>query len=192
MSTRGAYGFRLNNKDYVSYNHCDSYPSCLGEEILKQAKKLLTDGIDKLKKSITGIRLVNDDGKSKPSKTDIQNLKQYANLSVGLKNNDWYCLTRGLQGNLINNVKSGYMVDSSHFLINSLFCEWAYIINLDERVFEIFRGFILKKGAGRYDSIRSDDKDHYGVKLIVTFPLDKIQELQNVVGLLNSFGIENI
>ena len=190
MSTRGAYGFRLGGKDYVSYNHSDSYPSYLGEEILRQCKELLKGGMDKLKKSISGIQLIN--GKKKPAKTDIKNLKPYTELSVGQqKTNDWYCLTRGLQGSLINTIKSGYMIDSAHFLLDSLFCEWAYIINLDDNIFEIYKGFVKSKGIGRYDCIKIDEEkdEYYGVKLMATFPLDKINELQSVVGLSNSLGI---
>lgn len=33
MGTRGLFGLRKNNKDKTMYNHFDSYPSCLGEEI---------------------------------------------------------------------------------------------------------------------------------------------------------------
>lgn len=35
MSTRGAYGFILNGEEKITYNHCDSYPSYLGINILK-------------------------------------------------------------------------------------------------------------------------------------------------------------
>ena len=35
MSTRGVYGFRKNNTDKITYNHYDSYPSGLGNVILK-------------------------------------------------------------------------------------------------------------------------------------------------------------
>lgn len=189
MSTRGAYGFRSGGKDYVSYNHSDSYPEGLGEDILKQAKQLLKGGINELKKSVAGMRLI--DKKKKPTKADIKNLKPYTELNVGgQKTSDWYCLTRRLQGDLINHVISGYMLDGSNFLFDSLFCEWAYIINLDDNIFEVYKGFVKDKGVGRYDSIKDDDKsEYYGVKLVVTFPLDKIQELQSVVGLLNSLGI---
>lgn len=189
MSTRGAYGFRLDGKDYVSYNHSDSYPSCLGEEMLKQCKELLKGDVDELKKSVAGIRLI--DGTKKPTKVDIKNLKPHTELDVALRSElDWYCLTRGLQGNLINNIMSGYMLDSSEFLLDSVFCEWAYIINLDEEVFEIYKGFVEEMGTGRYDSTKDDNNgEYYGVKLVATFPLSKIQELQSVTGLLNSLGI---
>jgi len=33
MGTRGAYGFRKNGIDKVTYNHFDSYPEQLGESL---------------------------------------------------------------------------------------------------------------------------------------------------------------
>ena len=38
MGTRGIYGFRLNNTDKLTYNHYDSYPSSLGEDIYQFIK----------------------------------------------------------------------------------------------------------------------------------------------------------
>lgn len=34
MSTRGAWGFRKDEQDKVTFNHWDSYPSGLGESVL--------------------------------------------------------------------------------------------------------------------------------------------------------------
>ena len=38
MSTRGIYGFRINETDKIAYNHADSYPEVLGSKILNQLK----------------------------------------------------------------------------------------------------------------------------------------------------------
>lgn len=174
MSTRGAYGFRLNNKDYISYNHSDSYPEGLGESILKQTKELLREGIKKLKNKVSKIKLVTD--KIPPTKEDIKNLKRYTNLGVGTQSNkDWYCLTRELQGSLIANIISGYMMDSSEFLFDSSYCEYAYILNLDDEILEIYGGSVTEMGDGRYASKKSNpDDEFYGVKLIWTIPLDSL------------------
>ena len=39
MSTRGCYGFRKNGIDKLTYNHCDSYPDCLGKTMMEFCKK---------------------------------------------------------------------------------------------------------------------------------------------------------
>ena len=38
MGTRGICGFRFDDKDYLAYNHFDSYPSGLGVEIAEICK----------------------------------------------------------------------------------------------------------------------------------------------------------
>lgn len=35
MSTRGAYGFRIDGQDKITYNHFDSYPDSLGVNLLQ-------------------------------------------------------------------------------------------------------------------------------------------------------------
>ena len=76
--------------------------------------------------------------------------------------------------------------DSNDFLIDSLFCEYAYIINLDKNVLEFYRGFNKDKNAkGRYASLISkwnasdpnmNGEDYYGVKLVQEIPLQDIIE----------------
>ena len=55
---------------------------------------------------------------------------------------DWYCLLRHAQGDL-NVYKNGlrYMIDNHDFIKDSLFCEYAYIINLDTKRLEFYVGF---------------------------------------------------
>lgn len=190
MSTRGAYGFRVDNKDYVSYNHCDSYPECLGEEVLKVTQGLVVKhSIEELKEKVRSIKLVDINGE--PTKKEVEQLKQYLNLDVGnQKPTDWYCLLREQQGYLLSNLECGYMLDSSKFLLDSIFCEWAYIINLDDEVLEVYKGFMHKKGDGRYDSIMMEKMegfdDSYGVSLVLTYPLSEITKIKSLAAMVKS------
>ena len=69
------------------------------------------------------------------------------------------------------------MIDSHAFLADSLFCEWAYVINLDNSQFEVYRGFNQDPMApGRYASCSIPDSNGYcGVALIREVPLDTIR-----------------
>lgn len=40
MGTRGSWGFVLNGKRWETYNHFDSYPSGLGEDLLSWAREV--------------------------------------------------------------------------------------------------------------------------------------------------------
>ena len=77
-----------------------------------------------------------------------------------------------------NSKMNSVFEEYSGFLENSLFCEYAYIINLDDGVLEFYVGFNKDPNAkGRYASLKvSDDNDYYGVVLKKTFPLKECFE----------------
>ncbi len=76
------------------------------------------------------------------------------------------------------------MVDYSTFMHDSLFCEWAYIINLDTKELEIYKGFNKdKKGKGRYASKyiaperKGEKVEYYGVTLLTSMKLSEIRNM---------------
>jgi hypothetical protein len=181
MGTRGAYGFRKNDQDKVTYNHWDSYPSGLGADVVEFIQG---SSIDEMNQLADKIKLV--DGRSTPTEEDLELCKDVTNLSVSNgSTEDWYCVLRETQGNLDILREIPLMIDSHTFLVDSLFCEWAYIINLDENVLEIYRGFNKEPSdKGRYASLKEPDRvldngniiktKHYGVELIKEIPLSEI------------------
>ena len=177
MGTRGAYGFISNNKEKVTYNHYDSYPSALGEIMIKFINE--TDN-KAIKSMFDKIKLVNQD--DKPTPKQIGKYAEIADLNVSDKSvDDWYCLLRNTQG-LLSVYKNGveHMIDSHTFLKDSLFCEWAYIINVDTMELEVYKGFNQNRSAlGRYADTKPDN-EYYGVELIDTVPLDKIRKLNEL------------
>jgi len=186
MGPRGAYGFRYNNTDKVTYNHFDSYFSGLGKNICMFIKET---PIDEMINIFNKIKLVDANKKATPKQ--IEHVKKIApeiiNLSVGdgsdFKKNSFYNLLRESQGNL-NFYKKGlkYMIDNHNFLSDSLYCEWAYIINLDEKVLEVYCGFNTNPSAeGRYaDLCNDDEKKYYGVKLVENISLDEIGKINDL------------
>lgn len=182
MGTRGCYGFHLGKIDKVTYNHMDSYPTWLGVNVMSFINE--TPDIE-MKEVASCIELVDED--SKPTPKQIKAYKGYANTDVSTKSlKDWYCLLRETQGDLTP-YKNGltHMIDSHDFLKDSLFCEWAYIINVDTGELEIYRGFNTRKyvkGGGRYARFTLDDnpqrgKRYYGVTLLATLGLSEIRQM---------------
>ena len=137
MSTRGAIGIRYREVDKVGYNHFDSYPTGLGDDLLHYLKGKTVDELKNLYD-----RMENDD------KSDI-----------------W-------QGNGFNEKFEEY----NSFLHDSLFCEFAYIVNLDKEVLEFYIGFNKNPQAdGRYASFYSEpDSVYCGVKLVKEIPLSEL------------------
>ena len=175
MGTRGAYGYRIDGQDKVTYNHFDSYPDVLGANTLAYT---MLAGYDSMRRVANRITLVNGD--ERPEKELVERYKSYADLEVSSGSlNDWYCLLRKTQGTLCPyHDDLEHMIDSHGFLADSLFCEWAYIINLDAKQFEVYRGFNTDtEAAGRYASLNCDRANGYfGVKLIATAPLEGLCE----------------
>lgn len=146
MSTRGAIGFHSNGVDKVTYNHYDSYPTVLGKSIMSE--------LNKAKMCVKAMRVMFDKFSMVEEEDDDKNSGNMTLLPY---------LTESFS-----------MWDCSGFLKNSLFCEWAYIVNLDDEVLEIYKGANKHKTAlGRYASADSDD-GYCGVALVAVIHLDDL------------------
>ena len=66
MGTRGLWAIRKGGKDKAAYNHWDSYPDGLGDEVISFIKRM---GVEKLNNLFDLIVTVNED--SSPTKEQI-------------------------------------------------------------------------------------------------------------------------
>lgn len=168
MGTRGCYGFRKNGTDKLTYNHFDSYPSYLGEIMVKFCKET---SIKEMNEIFDKIILV--DESSMPTKEQIAEcIKFYDGTVSNQTPDDWYCLLRNAQGNP-SAYKTGlkYMTDCADFIKDSLFCEYAYIINLDTNCLEFWIGFQREPSYGnRYGT--EDDRGYYPCKMASYYPIE--------------------
>lgn len=140
MSTRGVYGFQIGGVRKLTYNHSDSYPTWLGENM---ACFIRSHGVEKITEIAKNIILVDPD--SKPNKLQIASCKHLANTSVGEgRLDDWYVLLRESQGKPEFYAKGlQYMPDYQTF-IGAPDCEWGYIINVDLGTLEVYEDRKLK------------------------------------------------
>jgi hypothetical protein len=175
MSTRGALGFRIDETDKIMYNHFDSYPSGLGADtfdfILKHTNQ-------ELKQIATEIELIDEN--EKPTNEQIEHCYGVGAVNLGVSNqseSDWYCLLREAQGNLTYFTKGlRYMSDNHEFMVDSLFCEYAYIINCDINHLEFYSGFNRNEfQSGRYSHLNKDG--YSGVVLLGTLELTTIRNM---------------
>ncbi|MBS1722857.1 MAG: hypothetical protein JSS66_07750 [Armatimonadetes bacterium] len=139
-----------------------------------------------MRKMASAVRVIERHEATPPTAEDIKALRPYTNLNVGeQRTSDWYCLTRGLQGDLTEVLKCGYAYTDNHFVLDSLMCEWAYVINLDDEVLEVYQGFQEgKPGEGRYARIEPKwaphhleqpiEKRYFPVSLVAAFRFDAL------------------
>lgn len=177
MGTRGAMGVRIDGVDKIAYNHFDSYPSGLGDSILADVNELMRDpGLDGMRRLARDLRVV--DESTEATAAEQARFSRFMDSGVGSKSPaDWYVLLRELQGEFKDTLQAGVMIDGHTFLTDSLFCEWAYIVNLDESTFEVYRGFQKNTHKlGRYCDmpVAERNSDYHPVALVGTFPLKKI------------------
>lgn len=167
MGTRGAYGFRKDGKDKITYCHFDSYPEGLGQVMLDFCKRHDIGSINLIESEIT---LLNADEELTPEL--IEKFKKVSDKRVSTGDlKDPYVALRKMQGEPEKLIEIPFMIDDHKFLEDSLFCEWAYIINLDTKRLEIYEGFCkTSRGLGRYANIgepyKVEETTYYGVELI--------------------------
>lgn len=181
MGTRGLYGFRMNGVEKFTYNHYDSYPDCLGLEVAKFCE---ITSVEEMKDIFSRIQMVKESGK--PTPEQIEACAAFTNLGVSRgTTDDWYCLLRELQGEL-NKLKeipgTIYMIDSHDFIKDSLFCEYAYIIDLDNEELEFWVGFQRKPWEENPYGTECED-GYYPCKLRMSF--DFYNDADNVVKTMN-------
>ncbi|NPV13256.1 MAG: hypothetical protein HPY57_15965 [Ignavibacteria bacterium] len=74
------------------------------------------------------------------------------------------------------------LIDSSDFAYDSLFCEWAYIIDFSKNTFEVYEGFQKNKLNKTQRFYNDMDKDgYYAVKMIDSYPLDKLPTVEEFI-----------
>lgn len=76
------------------------------------------------------------------------------------------------------------------FAADSLYCEWAYVIDLDKNTFEVFTGFNKTPldPSERFASLPvvpdNTDRQYYQVKLVQSYDLDKLPTVKEFVSTL--------
>lgn len=161
MGTRGAFGVIINEQEKITYSHFDSYPDGKGIEALRWLRQSIADGeLENLRALAEAARVIDED-KDKPTAEDKERLAAYTNTDVNTgSEDDWYVLTRELHGDFGALLQAGYFVDWHNFPLDSLFCEWAYIVDFDRGVFEVYAGFQQKVPlAGRWKGRPTPEED---------------------------------
>ncbi|MDU1912528.1 hypothetical protein [Fusobacterium sp.] len=185
MGTRGLFGLRKNNKDKTTYNHFDSYPSYLGEEMVEYVK-------NHSKEEMTALydKLIMVDEEFNTSQFTEEQKERYKEF---MKKNDFfshtldgaktaenismYCFLHEFQGRLYKYdeyPEIDLMIDNHNFIKNSLFCEWAYIINLDTNKLEVWEGFQEKPQENNRYGIEKDN-GFYPCALVKEIDIEKIK-----------------
>lgn len=135
MGTRGSWGFIVDGKRWETYNHFDSYPSCLGNDMLRWARTV-TDW-DQVAERVRTLTVVREVDPCPPDVLAALTKAEIANPGVS-RGTDWYAAMRNAQGDPAMTLDSRYWLDGTDFHKDALFCEWSYVFDLTAREFVIY------------------------------------------------------
>ena len=173
MGTRGFVGVAVDGEVKITYNHWDSYPGGLGAELLEALHKRLNGGDDldqaltlpELAQKARDLKMVDED--AQPGSTELALFARYADANVGgtfdkptdgtVQN--YYQLLRKLQGNLLGLLDLGVATDAHEFYLDSLFCEYGYLLDFDAGTFQVYEGFQTQRhDKGRWAGLPTDEE----------------------------------
>jgi len=179
MGTRNLIAVQLDGEYKVAqYGQWDGYPDGQGVDVLGFLRRTNKKHFIKaLKKT----RFITDD--------ELEQCWQKAGKSAGenfvsISTYDKFKklfpqLSRDTGANVLSIIYASKgtvdLYNSIDFVDDSLFCEWAYVVDLDKNVLEVYEGYNqdpLPKDARFYNGKRGGE--YYPVRLIASFDLDNL------------------
>jgi len=199
MSTRGLYGFRYKGVDYLVFNKSDSYPSGLGINTLWATREYFYEAnppliswgnisltelrnvaekrIDALQRRVQALTLVQED--RRVTLEELETL-QLSGFFQGLPDRypTWREVFKAAEGciSLLIRGTLGFIAPHNEFMLDSLFCEWAYIIDLDAQCFEVWEGAQKEPTPRGLYGETPNDEGYYPCKLIKSYPIYRFLE----------------
>ena len=158
MSTRGIYGWRNGGITKITYNHSDSYPTWLGENIVEFCAGMTDQDLENL----FDHTIMVDELEKDPGKVEMVRKFAVTHGNNPGESEDAYYILHFMQGNFEEYRNIAYlledfpMTDAEDFFGDSLFCEWGYIINLDDKCLEVYKSGKNKICSFTLAEIRKD------------------------------------
>jgi hypothetical protein len=179
MSTRGLLGFVADGLETCTYNHGDSYPSGLGVEVLRFARRCEGTNFHRFKSAAASLTQVSEDGR-KPTRDEVVKLAGHADtkVSTGDAHAEWYVLLRDTQGDPEAILSCGYAIHDPDWPRDSLFCEWGYVLDFDSQTLEVYKGFNqAPPTAGRWTGVtEASFHQYYAINMIASYTFDNLPD----------------
>ena len=181
MGTRNLTMVVHNNKYVVAqYGQWDGYPAGQGQTILD----FLNDKFNKEKfiKKLSNTKVI--------SHEDVDALYQNNHSNF---ESTYPTLCRDMAAKVLEHIQTSneevLLSDSVDFVADSLFCEWAYVIDLDTDTFEVHQGFNQRKlGKGqRFFFLQKAETKYFPVRLKSKCSLSELpKKINEMKGLKNA------
>jgi hypothetical protein len=168
----------------AQYSQWDGYPSGQGKTVLDFCRRMFAEGKwDAFKKKLALVKLCTND--------EIE--KMYFDLKINVSGDfisvsdakkfdcTWPCFSRDIGAEILNIVmdseKEVCTKSSIDFAGDSLFCEWAYVVDLDKNILEVYKGFNqvpLSEGDRFYGYAKGNSPEYHPVVKLKSFDLGSL------------------
>jgi len=166
----------------AQYGQWDGYPEGNGVKILTFLRKAK---MDKFKEKLKAVRFSTKEDENKVDEflKSIGCKDGWMNMNQAEKYHKAFpYLSRNIGASILDlvynsNDKEIVLQDSSDFAGDSLFCEWAYVIDLDKKVLEVYEGFNqrpLGKTQRFKDAAVEKDSQYTPVRCVKKYKLSEL------------------
>ena len=190
MGTRNLTMVISNGETKVAqYGQWDGYPSGQGKTVVNFIKK---NSVKKFKEVLEKVKWIN-----KRKQKEIDDFFKSIGCTNGWMNMDqsklyhekYPLLTRDNGAQILQMImdckdRTIWLHDSTDFASDSLSCEWAYVLDLDKRVLEVYRGFQTTPISEdeRFASMekmdyKMDGYDYYPIHLLTKYTFGELKRM---------------
>jgi hypothetical protein len=163
----------------AQYGQWDGYPDGQGKTVYNFLKNA---NLDTFKQKLTNCRFATKKDEKAVDKflKSIGSTNGWMNMEQAEKFKAAYpYASRDLGADILNKILESegevVLTDSSDFATESLFCEWAYVIDLDANNLEVYTGFNKKPLVAGERFFGSGGKDGYApIRLAKKYPINKL------------------
>jgi len=195
MGTRNLTMVISNGETKVAqYGQWDGYPSGNGVVVLDF---LSTNNLDDFKKKLSKVKFMNG-SKEKEINKWLKSIGCENGWMTGdqskLYQEKYPYLTRDNGAKILEMIRDGeedeiWITDSTDFAADSLFCEWAYLVDLDKNKLEVYEGFnqkpitiedrffYLMQNSLEDNKERKDngsDSEYYPIRMVKSYDLNNL------------------
>jgi hypothetical protein len=193
MGTRNLVMVQLDGKLVISqYGQWDGMPEGQGAGVVEFLHGLSKEKMEQFKANLRTVRPITEEELKQYWKDAGADDSGFVNMRVSSKFQDMHPqLSRNCGSDILKYVLTNKNLPVSldeTFMYDSLFCEWAYLVDLDNNVLEVYEGFNetpLEKGVDRFytedTSLLSSNDNYQPIALIITFPLDNLPAVDDFV-----------
>lgn len=188
MGTRNLTMVISNGETKVAqYGQWDGYPGGQGSTALEFLRKA---DINKFREKVGNLRWITKEEAAALDETDWVKTHPFLSRDTGanILNAIYYdsMEIRDPEASVFSGKKIDFpckvefLQDESDFAADSLFCEWAYVVDLDKMTFEVYRGF-NKKPLNEDDRFfhlerKRKDSEYYPITMIKSYDLNNLPD----------------